>query len=422
MIPRRAYPWIIPFTTMFTLFVTNGIPIGGLSVFDEPLLNEFGWSRSALKFRDLLTFGTAGLLGPLAGALADKLGVRRLMLFGAVLLGISLFFYAHIQSAVHMYIIHLGFALTVVFAGLIVNVMLVSRWFEYKRGTAVGLTLIGTSLGGIVLAPLGNYLIQTFGWRRAFQIEIALPILLILVILLIMRDAPEHMGLEPHRKPDPKRPDPLPDTRAVGVGAAGTKPGELPGLSYGAAMRTGTFWALALVAMTTFFSILGVSAHLFLHLRDLGVTPERAAVGISLLFSFGLLGKFVIGMLADLMDHKWLFLINLSVMFAGSLCLASMSVVLFWPFLILFGLGWGGLYTLLQVLIVDTFGLKASGKILGTITVLDAIGGGLGPFVIGYLFDTTGNYFVPFTVVAGLIFVAMICATMVRRNLVEHAH
>lgn len=415
MIPRRAYPWIIPFTTMFTLFVTNGIPIGGLSVFDEPLLNEFGWSRSALKFRDLLTFGTAGLLGPLAGALADKLGVRRLMLFGSVLLAISLFFYAHIQSAMQMYLIHLGFALTVVFAGLIVNVMLVSRWFEYKRGTAVGLTLIGTSLGGIVLAPFGNFLIQNFGWRRAFQIEIALPILLILVILFVMRDAPEQMGLAPYRKPEP-------EARSVGAQAAGAAPGELPGLSYAAAMRTGTFWALAAVAMTTFFSILGVSAHLFLHLRDLGITPEKAAMGISLLFTFGLAGKFIIGLMADMMDHKWLFLVNLTVMFVGSLCLASMSVVLFWPFLILFGLGWGGLYTLLQVLIVDTFGLKASGKILGTITVLDAIGGGLGPFVIGYLFDTTGNYFIPFTVVACLIFVAMICATMVRRNLVEHVH
>ncbi len=66
---RPFYGWIIAACAMVVLFTTNGLIIGGINVFDESLLKEFGWSRSDLKFRDLLTFALAGLLGPLAGAL-----------------------------------------------------------------------------------------------------------------------------------------------------------------------------------------------------------------------------------------------------------------------------------------------------------------------------------------------------------------
>ena len=87
---KRHYHWVIAGSALFTLFVTNGITIGGLSVFDESLLQTFGWTRGALKFRDLLTLAIAGLIGPLAGALADRFGVRPLMAAGAVVLALGM--------------------------------------------------------------------------------------------------------------------------------------------------------------------------------------------------------------------------------------------------------------------------------------------------------------------------------------------
>lgn len=138
------------------LLVTNGLTIGGLTVFDEVLLKEFGWSRGILKFRDLLMFGGAGLLGPLAGALADRFGVRPLMLFGSALMAGGFVLYSRIQSAAEMYGIHLIFAACLASCSLPINVLLVSRWFVAKRGTAIGLTLIGTSLSGILMPPLNT--------------------------------------------------------------------------------------------------------------------------------------------------------------------------------------------------------------------------------------------------------------------------
>ncbi len=402
---RLHYGWIVAAATMLLLLVTNGLIITGISAFDVELLETFDWSRGTLKFRDLLTFALAGLMGPFAGALADRFGVRRLMLFGAALLAVALVFYGRIQTAMHMYLVHLLFALVLVTCGLIVSIMLVSRWFTAKRGTAIGIALMGTSLGGMFFVPFSTGLLarlktDTPGaeevWRQAMTWEALFPVALVLLILLLIRDRPEDKGLEPYGG-HPK--------------ATGTA-GELPGLAYGEALRTGTFWALAFTAMATFYSILGFQGHLFLHLSDLNMSPGQ---GYKVLFGMALIGKFTFGLLADYFDHKRVFVANIAVMLTGALLLVTLRPDLLWTALVLFGLGWGGLYTLIQLLTVESFGLRASGKILGTITTLDAIGGGLGIWLTGLLHDRTGDYRAAFLVVAVLIGLALLASTQVRK-------
>lgn len=401
---KLFYGWVIAALTMGTLMISNGLIIPGITVFDGALLEEFGWNRGTLKFRGLLTFAIAGLLGPFAGALADRFGVKRLMAFGAVLLSGCLLAYARINSAMGMYVIHTLYAVVLATCGLIVSVMLVSHWFVARRGTAIGIALVGTSLGGIVFPQLGTALIERHGWRRAFEIEAAFPIVLLVIVLLFVRNRPEDMGL-----------------RALGADAGpdaatgdGSPSDTLAGVAYADALRTPTFWALAFAAMTTFYAILAAQAHLFLHLSDIGLDAATAARGVSLLFLLALFGKFGFGFLADRLDQKRVFLANLLVMLAGAVLLASMQSSLLWPAIMLFGVGWGGLYTLLQLLTMNSFGLRDAGKILGTITVLDALGGGLGIWLTGVLFDQTGSYRAPFTVIAVLVFLALLAATRVR--------
>ena len=397
---RFFYGWLIAGMAMLSLMVSNGLVIPGITVFDGALLEEFGWNRGTLKFRGLLTFAGAGLLAPLAGALADRYGVRRLMAFGFLLLTACLFGYARINSAMGMYTIHTLYALVLVTAGLVVNVMLVSHWFEARRGTAIGIALVGTSLGGVFFPQLGTRWIEAHGWRRAFELEAAFPIVLFFLVLLFVRDRPEDMGLRPL------------GAAQSGDSSEPTVP-VLTGVPYAQALRTGTFWALAFAAMTTFYSILAAQAHLFLHLSDMGFDAAGAAKGVSFLFLMALVGKFGFGFLADQLPQKKVFLANLAVMLVGAILLATLQKSLLWPAIFLFGLGWGGLYTLLQLLAVESFGLLAVGKIVGTITMLDAIGGGLGIWLTGVLFDRTGSYQVPFALLATLVFLALLVATRV---------
>jgi sugar phosphate permease len=399
---RIFYGWVITGCAFFALMVSNGLTFGGITVFDESMLAEFGWTRSTLKFRDLLTMTLAGALSPFAGALADRFGVKWLMVFGGALLAVALLLYGFIGSAGQMYAIHIAFAVTLATAGIVMGVILISRWFVKQRGTATGLALVGTSAGGALFPLIGAWLIPQVGWRTSLMILAAFPVALVFVVLALVRDRPASMGLEP-----------LGAGTGPGGGAGG---GASPagGMEFREALRTPAFWLIAAAGMLTFYAILGTSGHVFLHLRGLGVPVQEAARGLSWLFVMGLAGKIAFGFLADRFDHKRVLLVDIGVMLAGSLALASMRPEAFWPFVILFGLGWGGIYTMLQLLTIDLFGLKAAGRILGTRTVLDALGGGLGPWLPGLLFDRTGGYQLPFVIITGCVVLTFAAAAALR--------
>ena len=88
---KRYYPWLMAIMGMLVLLTSNGLIVTGLTAFDESLLKEFGWTRSQLKMRDLITLVLAGWLGPFIGAIIDKAGPRRLILSGIALLGAMYF-------------------------------------------------------------------------------------------------------------------------------------------------------------------------------------------------------------------------------------------------------------------------------------------------------------------------------------------
>jgi MFS family permease len=397
------YGWVIAVCTLVMMWITNGITLAGLTIFDEELLKFLGGEegpdglRGALKFRDTITLLGSGLLAPLAGALADRLGVRPLMVAGLLLLAAGNFLYSRVGNLNDIYGIHVMLAFALAGAGLVVNVMIVSRWFVKNRGLAVGITVAGTSLGNAALPQLNAWLLGEFGWRTAFVYTSVIPLLLIPMVVFLLRERPSDMGLV-----------------APGVDDTPAEPLANQGMRYGQALRTGNFWILATVAMLTFYSILTYVAHLFLHMREQGFAVQVAATGLTVLFSLGLVAKIASGILADRFGHKRVFVGTLTVMALGTWLMISTNDTTFWPAVVLVGVGWGGLYTLLQFLCAETFGLRDLGKILGTITVLDTLGGGMGPFLTGLMYDAWGSYSRPFTIIAVMVTVALVLAARFR--------
>jgi len=397
----RTYPWLMAFLAMAILFVTNGLTTTGITAFDESLLKEFGWSRGELKFRDLITLMTAGLLAPFAGVLIDRVGVRTLILIGSGLFACLYYAYGHITSLVHLYLIHAGFGLVLVCAGINVAVIFVSQWFIRSRGTAVGIALVGTSLGGVVFPSVILSLIGTSGWRTTFAYMAIAPVCLLVLSFFLVR-RPDEKGLV-----------------ALGTGevSRSASAASTDDVRYAAALKTVSFWALAFVAMATFYSILAMASHLFLHMRDMGFDPKTAGGALGLLFGLGLISKFLFGFLADILNPRIVFVSNVAVMLIGLLFLATFSKDWVWVGIVITGFGWGGLYTMIQLQAVNNFGVTDCGKILGTITLLDAIGGGLGIWLTGVMFDKFGNYHAAFYVLCGLLTLALIVSTQVRREI-----
>ena len=398
------YGWVIAGCSLLIMWVTNGITLAGLTVYDEDLLGFLATVqgdsglRGALKFRDTITLLGSGLMAPFIGAIADRVGVRPLMVLGFLLLALGNFLYSKVGSMADIYGIHVLLATCLACSGLVVNVMIVSKWFVRNRGLALGITVAGTSLGNAAFPQLNAWLIAEFGWRTAFVYTSGIPLLLIPMVLLVMREKPADMGLV---------------APGAELAAAG-QPAVISGLRFADALRSRNFWILASVAMLTFYSILALLTHLFLHMRAQGFEPQVAASGLTVLFLLGLVGKLVSGVLADMFGRKPVFVGALLIMCVGAWLLISTNELTFWPALILLGSGWGGLYTLLQLLAADSFGVRDLGKILGTITVLDTFGGGMGPFLTGLMYDAYGSYTVPFTIIAVLVTIALGLASQFR--------
>lgn len=403
---KRYYPWLMAFMGLLVLLVSNGLTITGLSAFDESLLTEFGWSRGAMKFRDLITLLLAGIMAPFLGILIDRLGPKLLVISGCVMLTVLYVAYANIQSITHVYLIHVGFGAVLVAAGLNVAVIMVSQWFVAKRGTAIGIALVGTSLGGVFVPQMVVALISTQGWRESFLWLAIVPVVLLVLVALLVRapraDGPQPLGAG--------------QSTAIGRDARQVASAALPDISYSDALRTRTFWVLAIVAMCTFYSIMSVSANLFLHMRDMGFSPQQAGNALSVMFGLGMVGKFLFGFLADFFRPKHVFLVNLTIMAAGAVLLATLSPAVVWYALILFGLGWGGLYTMIQLLAVNAFGLSSAGKILGTVTMCDAITAGLGIWFTALIYDRFQSYQPAFVIMAVLVFIALAGSFLVRNE------
>lgn len=395
------YGWVIAFASGFILIITNGMTLGGLNVFDKPLLESLNESMggsvtlAGLKTRDAITLAVGGLMAPIAGAAADRFGVRPLMVLGALLLSVGYYLYSTVDSLSQIYWIHLLFATTLASCGLVVVVILISRWFVKDRGLALGIAIAGTSLGNGTMPPVNAALMAEFGWRASFAWTSLLPLLLLPVILFVIRERPTDLG--------PQQP---------AAQRAAASPLTSGGMSLREALRTRNFWLLACIAMFTFFSIIGTQAHLNLYMLSRGFSQMDAGLSYTVLFYLGLCGKVLNGFLADRLGKKRIFIATLGVMVVGALVLRLPQANGIWAGLALFGLGWGGLYTLLQLLAADYFGPRHLGKILGAITVLDTLGGGLGPPLIGAMRDSTGSYDQAFLLVTILVGLAFILSTL----------
>lgn len=396
--------WGVVLASLFFILVTNGLTIGGIQAFDPHLLAALSIERAPLKLGDAIQLGTAAIFTLLTGWAADRFGVRPVMTIGVLLLSASFYGLAHVETVGGLYALRFVMGLGLAGAGLAVCVVIVSRWFISRRGLALGLMLAGTSLGSGILPSIFTRLIEAHDWRQAALYAAFAPLLLLPVAWFAIKEWPSRIGLAPY-------------------GGAGAHAAALagPDLSYGDIVARREFWLIGASAFATFYSILAVSNNLFLHSKDLGFAPEQSAALFVPLFIMGLIGKVVSGVLSDIFGRKRVWILSLVLMLSGAFMLVTLQKSLVMPAIALFGFGWGGNYSLLQAIAADAFGSRALGRVMGALTVLDAGGGALGPWITSLLYDRYGSYTPGFSVVCGLIVLSILLALSLRVRSPESA-
>ena len=404
------YRWIILAVCFFTITFTNGLTLGGLVVFDRELLNYLSEVtggeilRQELKLKDAITLWSTAVFAFIAGIIIDRVGVRSLMVSGMFLLSATFYFYAKSDSLADMYIIHIFQGIVLSVSGMVINVVLISKWFNDNRGLAIGVLLAGTSVGNGIFPQINTYLltISDGDWRQVMMWLALIPLAYAPILFALIKEKPEDVKTKE-------------DNEAKNDFKASSIEG---GFTLQETLMSSNFWFLSVMAFCTFYSILAMIGHVFLMLDGEGYSPQISATGVSIIFIGGFIGKVISGKLAEMIGRKIVLVGGVAMMLAGSLLIVSSifykNPLLIWIGLTLYGTGWGGLYTLIQLLVADLFGLIAIGKIMGVINIIDTIGGGLGPIITAVIYDSTQNYLLPFLVISALLVIALISSSMLK--------
>jgi MFS family permease len=257
----------------------------------------------------------------------------------------------------------------------------VSRWFEKRRGIALGLAASGGGAGGFLLPPLFQFFIERLGWIDAYAVLGFLSLLVVLpVSVFLLKESPGVLGL-------------LPDGEAEAAPGAATRQRTVEGLTWPEARKTLTFWLLAFGFFFVSAAMTGSVIHLVPFLTDRGMTPPRAALYVSLLAGASLLGRLISGYMADRWIAKFVAMIFFSGAAAGLFILwlqpedRLLSVAVF-----AIGLAFGAEVDLSAYLAGKSFGLASFGEIYSYIYGIFVLGAVVGPAFAGMLFDQTGSY------------------------------
>ena len=379
---RGFYGWWIVVAAFLNLFLVVGIIFYGFPVFYPSLVESLHFTRAQLIQGFLIGFALVGVLFSfVVGVLIDRVGSRRVILVGVVIVGGSMILMGTITRLWHYYALCIAEVLGYVLAGPIPNQVLISNWFAAKRGRAMGYAYLGLGFGGAVAPVLVNTLIAQFGWRLAFQIVGVLIIIVLLPVgVWVTRSSPRDMGLAPDGVPGA--------IDGGGPTASVAAQGEIA-----AAIRSRNFWLIILGCALVIGAIGTVIQHFILFLRDQGYTAAAASRISSGLLISSLAGRVGVGYLADRFQKKnvmalFYFLIGLSV----PLLFLAQHRTAAWSFALFFGFAMGADYMLVPLVTVECFGLKALGKLLALIVMGYSLGQWGAPWLAGRIFDAYHSY------------------------------
>ena len=354
-------------TAFVVLFCIVGVSLWGLPFYYDFMVQQFGWTRAQVTSGNALSRLVVGpMFGFLAGWVVDRIGPRRLMLVGIVMAGAALIGLGWISSLGMFYFFYFFNALGYVSGGPLPNQVLLTQWFDRSRGKAMGFAYLGIGIGGATVPWMSHTLVQHFGWQTALRILGLSIVVVSFPMALLLREAPRLRTTE--RSGNPVR---------------------LRG-----AFRDSSFYLLILGSMCSIAAVSGAQQNLKLFLSlDRHFTQRDAASLLSLVLTFSIAGRLLMGWLADRFSKKYVMMLTYLLVAAGiaPLFLGTTRFVLYSSAAV-FGIGLGGDYMIVPLMTAEIFGIEVLGRLLGVIVVMGGIAEAAAPWLIGHLRDATGSY------------------------------
>ena len=391
----KACPAVAPAWLMlggsFAAFTIGAAMMHSYPVYLVAFIQEFGWSRAQTSIAYSVSQLVAGVSSPFVGAMVDRLGPRRLLMLGSVLLVLGLAGSAYITALwqiVGLYGIVMTLGANCL--GLVVFVPLLSRYFVRRRGMAISIVQSANGIARGLSAPAVEFTILSIGWRSTYLVQAALMAAVALPLMALFRRVePAEMRQAP-RDEAPERAAP----------AAAAPASMQPGWTLAEAVRTPHFWLLFSVYLCTGLGSFFVSLHQLAFAADIGFDKLYAAevLGAGALLSVP--GIVVTGTLSDYVGREVAAVLAYGVSILGvvfALMITSPDQhLLLWLHACFFGITWGARGPAITAKTADLFPGPRLGTILGVITIGSGLGAAIGSWGAGFVFDMTGSYRVAF--------------------------
>jgi OFA family oxalate/formate antiporter-like MFS transporter len=379
---RVAYPgWTMVFIAFVCVFFAFSAPVVTMPLIYGKVMQEFGWTRTQVTLIFTYKYMASSLVAMFViGPLIERYGLRVAMVLSCLSTAIGMTSFLWIHSLWSYYLA--GFLFGLGGTTLLIPIkLLVARWFNRNLGLAVGLAVIGTSVGGTVFPMLGNVLIERFGWRMAFA-SLSLGIWLVALPLYLWK-----------ARENPTEADVLPEAaRGDAARAERLKAAELD-TTFKAIVWSPMFWCISVGLFIVGAIDSGMLQHAILYLRgEIGLSGTAAAASLSGTFALGVLAKIVAGRVYDVYSIRgvqfWYFLLAVSI---GTL-FSVHSMVSLVICTVVRGIAHGGLISQIPVVAKHCYGPRFLSKVLAVFTGFFGFGAALGPLVLSAIYDHTHSY------------------------------
>ena len=352
----------------------------GFTVFFESLVREFGWSYTQVSFASSLRGQEMGILSPLIGFFADRVGSRKLLLAGTVTVGIGLILLSYTQSLL-MFYGAMGFiAFGAGGCASVVTMTAVARWFRKDIGKALAIMSAGFGASGLML-PLIVWLVDVCGWRTVL-IALGLGMWIIgIPLALIIRDSPQQYGYLPDGASS-DGPAIRDDFQAMGSS-----------ITIWHVLKDRSLLCLNLAEAIRFMVLASVVIHIMPYLSNAGMSRSAAGAIAAAIPLVSIVGRFAFGWLGDVFDKRYITLLAFCLMAIGMFALPFVHMKSGLAlFLLTFPAGFGGISVLRGTILREYYDASTFGTMMGIMMGFAAAGGIIGPTLTGWVFDTFGNY------------------------------
>lgn len=375
------YGWIIVASSFLIMTLGWGIVFNTSSLFIEPVSETLDISRKVMNFTFTLRAIFQLLISLSSVILFKRFKMINVMRFCSVGLGITFFLHSYINSVFLLYLLNSLSTVFVILLSVLPLSAILNNWFHIKRGLVVGISFMGSGIGGLIFNPITGYIIVNYGWRSAYQfLSVVIFAIVVPITFFVLKHKPEDIGETPLGEIDEVESEKSED--------------KSYGITLSEAMKTFRFWGISVASVL--LSIVGISLMLNIspHLTNAGYSVTFAANIVALTMGALAIGKIILGSLFDKLGLRTATSIAVSFLIIGTVGMIYVTNYIA-LFAVVAGTGLGtAFYTIANPIITTkVYGNKDYSSIYGFLTAVIGLGGIISPLIVGFLYDSSGSYF-----------------------------